>query len=476
MSGLKDRLQRMKKGDAAPRSSIIDESSVKLGADWERIEAECVTNEWGTFVRRVVSYELHAFHGHNELSLLKHYGAQIACLASGDGEPGVGCVQPEQLLFFDTETTGLGIGTGNVPFMIGVAYCEAQQLVVEQLFIRNPGEEAAMLHYFHQMLQRFTHIVTYNGRSFDWPLIKNRFVLNRMKADDNAWIQLDLLYSARSLWKDFIPSCRLSDVESGRLGFVRKDDVPGSLAPSLYFEYLAVRDAKVMEGVFRHNEHDVVTLAALAIYLGRALAGEIDLASMSLGELNRLGRWLHKWGKMEAADDAFETMWAIITEMRSPDTTITRAARHDSMLLLADWYKKQRQYERSVTLWQLWLDEKQAAFLPSIDPYIELSMYYEHRQRNYAKALYYAKEASNKLWQRQSFQRKLAIQLEEVSSALTSRIRRLQGKLDAAQQSGKERIQRQPASLNRKTGAVGHGGSNRKRKYQQAAYVMESLI
>src|SRR5690606_34269891 len=119
----------------------------------------------------------------------------------------------EKLLFFDTETTGLGLGAGNVPFMLGFGYFERQTFVVEQCLIRHPGEEPAMLEYFAGRLARCTHIVSYNGRSFDWPVLKNRYVLNRLDFPESHLRHIDFLYPSRSLWKRVLPSCSLSVVE-----------------------------------------------------------------------------------------------------------------------------------------------------------------------------------------------------------------------------------------------------------------------
>src|SRR5690606_25250317 len=124
--------------------------------------------------------------------------------------------------------------------------------VVQQLFVRDPGEEWAMLHYFKQLAANFSHLVTYNGKSFDWPLLANRYVLNRMAEGPAELEHLDLLYIARSLWKNSLDSCRLSRVEEARLGIMREGDVPGSLVPTLYFQYLTDGDFTPLEGVFRH--------------------------------------------------------------------------------------------------------------------------------------------------------------------------------------------------------------------------------
>lgn len=100
-------------------------------------------------------------------------------------EPGTGSAETsgmphERLLFMDTETTGLGHGAGNVPFMIGIGFYEGDRFTVEQMLIRHPGEEAAMLGYLQNKLKSRPVLISYNGKSFDWPIVKNRYIMNRM--------------------------------------------------------------------------------------------------------------------------------------------------------------------------------------------------------------------------------------------------------------------------------------------------------
>src|SRR5690606_20144828 len=118
-----------------------------------------------------------------------------------------------------------------------------------------------------------THLVTYNGRSFDWPVLESRFILNGWRRTEAAPGHLDFLHPSRALWRNTLPSCRLSTVEEQRLGIVRSDDVPGSLAPELYMRFLQDGDLSHVGGVFIHNELDVLTLASMAVHFGHLLSG-----------------------------------------------------------------------------------------------------------------------------------------------------------------------------------------------------------
>jgi uncharacterized protein YprB with RNaseH-like and TPR domain len=401
MSILQERLNRFRKtlsGIAKPEepSKQDEERSDRQIAkhsstndDWLEMDVTLMTNEWGSFLNRRRSFSIQHKHGQYELAKL---AGCVQELQSFHPSAEVGL---EQLLFFDTETTGLGIGAGNVPFMIGIGYYEKEQFITEQFFIRNPAEELAMLRYFNSLLTRFSHVVSYNGRTFDWPIVHNRYVLNRMKLSNPDLLQLDFLYASRSFWKNTLTSCRLSNVEEERLGFARLDDVPGSMAPTLYFQYLSEKRPSIMHGVFVHNEHDILSLAGLAIHFGLALSGELDYAAMEVEELFRIGLWQDKMGKTELAESTFSQL-------------LERPASQSSThwLLLAAFYKKKGQEIKAVKLWRdyIALERNELAFT-SVEPYIELAMYYEHRKKDYSTAYSLADKAFQQALKQASFLR-----------------------------------------------------------------------
>src|SRR5690606_4542716 len=123
------------------------------------IDAELCTIAGGTVIKRTRRYPLHASHGQSTLGALWQMGEHLGLLSA----PQQKLVSPAKLLFLDTETTGLGVGAGNVPFMIGYGYVEQEQFIVEQLFIRDPAEEHYALTHLQSVVERFSHIVTFNG-------------------------------------------------------------------------------------------------------------------------------------------------------------------------------------------------------------------------------------------------------------------------------------------------------------------------
>ncbi|MDF2725284.1 MAG: ribonuclease H-like protein, partial [Paenibacillus sp.] len=304
MSLLKERLSRLKKepSSVAANSIAVEERSAdnsaaesslsprqSLGAAWDRLGACMQLNDWGQFIVRRLTYPLQYAHGTYRLGELVGEAEPLSRLtvAAKSGKRKAQApaaeshrVSHSRMLFLDTETTGLGIGAGNVAFMVGIGFYETDAFVVEQMFIRNPSEEAAMLHHLRCRLAERDLLVSYNGKSFDWPIIKNRYILNRQKEHAVDPLHIDFLYPSRSLWRNTLPSCRLSSVERERLGLSRIDDVPGSLAPALYFQYLAEGDPTVVAGVFEHNEKDVLTLACLAVHLSRLAGGLVPTGRM----------------------------------------------------------------------------------------------------------------------------------------------------------------------------------------------------
>ena len=177
-------------------------------------------------------------------------------------------VAPADLLFFDTETTGLAGGTGTRAFMIGAAdfhddVRHGPGLRVRQLLIATLGAESAMLDAFAAWLSPSTVLSSFNGRSYDAPLLKTRYRLARRAEPLSALAHIDLLHPARRRWKGLWENCRLGTIERNVLGIERNDDLPGSQAPGAWLDYLRGGSSELLHRVAAHNHQDVVTLALL---------------------------------------------------------------------------------------------------------------------------------------------------------------------------------------------------------------------
>ena len=186
-------------------------------------------------------------------------------------------VDPRDLLFFDTETTGLAGGTGTRAFMIGAAdwHVDAaghEGLRVRQLTMATLGAEPAMLREFAGWLDPRTVLSSYNGRCYDAPLLKTRYRLARLAEPLSALDHVDLLFPSRRYWRGRWENCRLATIERQVLGIVRQDDLPGSEAPAAWLRFLRGGSAVDVRRVAAHNHQDVVTLARLFLQLVHAQA------------------------------------------------------------------------------------------------------------------------------------------------------------------------------------------------------------
>lgn len=357
----------------------------------------------------------------------------------------------ERLLFLDTETTGLGVGAGNVPFLIGLAFWEPSphgegegRLVSEQLFMRRHGEEAAMLEHLRARMAGRDILVTYNGLSFDWPLIRNRYVMNRLDDGPEPAGHLDWLYPSRSLWRHTLESCRLGAVEESRLGVARVDDLPGNQAPLYYAMYLNDGDPEPMFRVFRHNEWDLLSLVGLGIHFARLLTGQGGAAGARAPELFRLGEWLLRHDRPGLAD-------AIFSELEErPDSE-----KWPLLPALADSYKRRGRLERAVRLWR----EYAEAALPaaSVEPYVELAMYYEHRNKDYREAIAWCRRAIETVRRREALLRRSPS--DAGTSELQKRLARLERKLSrSGSGSAPDAV---PLSSGRRTSESGYAAMER---------------
>ncbi|NLP09717.1 hypothetical protein GX408_04880, partial [bacterium] len=168
-------------------------------------------------------------------------------------------LQPLRTAWIDTETTGLAGGTGTCAFLVGVARLQQSSVLVRQFFMHDFFQERAMLTGLAEWLEDVTGLMSYNGKTFDLPLLHNRCILNRVSMDWSRFLHLDLLHTSRRLWRPFAPDSRLSSMEQAVLGFRRTSDVPGELIPSLYFDSLWTRDLVPLKPIFQHNAMDLIS-------------------------------------------------------------------------------------------------------------------------------------------------------------------------------------------------------------------------
>ena len=168
----------------------------------------------------------------------------------------------ENFLFFDLETTGLSGGAGTVAFLAAFGRFVSGSLQITQyLLLDYPGENDFLDNVLSELKTKDSVIVSYNGKSFDCQIIKTRCLMNRIKPPE--FLHADLLHPARRLWKNIIQDCSQASVERNILGIERKDDIPGALAPEIWFEFLKTGKTDRLLGICDHNKFDIFGLAAI---------------------------------------------------------------------------------------------------------------------------------------------------------------------------------------------------------------------
>lgn len=276
--------------------------------------------------------------------------------------------------FLDTETSGLAGGTGTFAFLVGVGRFEGEQFRLAQFFMRDPGEEAALLAAITEFLQPCQAIVTFNGKSFDAPLLNARYTLNRQNSPLPQLSHLDLLPLARRLWRDRLPSRRLGNLEIEILGLERaEEEVPGWLVPSIYFDYLRTGDARPLKGVFYHNAMDIVAMAALLNQMSHMLNDPLEAALEHALDMVAVGKLFEALGQFERAVKLFERG---MTRNDLPEEHYWSTQRQLSML-----HKRQTNFAAAIEIWKLAAEGRQ------IYAHVELAKYFEHKQRDYQEAL-----------------------------------------------------------------------------------------
>ena len=208
--------------------------------------------------------------GQVDINLAQHADTDLLSLLALD--PTLASCDVGRALFIDTETTGLG-GAGTLAFLVGLAYREPDgHWVMEQLLLRHPGEEGALLGRVAELVAQCSLLVSFNGRSFDWPLLQSRRVMNQL-GTQAAPPHLDLLHVARRIHKRRLGRCRLVDLEHEVLGFLRgEDDISGADIAPRYHHFLRTGDEAALSAIVEHNAWDVMSMVALVALYGQSFS------------------------------------------------------------------------------------------------------------------------------------------------------------------------------------------------------------
>ena len=282
---------------------------------------------------------------------------------------------PARPLFLDLETTGLAGGAGTYAFLVGCGWFDGATFRVRQFFLSGFGAERALLAAVAELATRADAVITYNGKSFDLPLMETRYVLQRMVAPFAGLPHLDMLHPARRLWRsddEGAPGCRLSELEQSLCGFEREGDVPGFEIPARYFHYVRSGDARGLAAVLEHNRLDLLSLAMVTGYAAQMLASGPS-AARTAREAIGMGRIFERAGLTRDAHAAY----ARAADLPADAPTCAEALRGCAVLA-----RRERRFDEAASFWRRLLDLAGCPPSAAREAAEALAVHHEHRARD----------------------------------------------------------------------------------------------
>ncbi len=338
----------------------------------EWLSGEEVETPFGKHFETERLWERHRRHGSVDISTLTELPEDLLDAVSGGAVPRC---SPLRWAFLDTETTGLAGGTGTCAFLVGVGRITPEGFRVRQFFMRDYGEEPSLLNALAGHLAQFDVLVTYNGKTYDQPLLETRYRMARARPPFERMEHVDLLHGARRLWKLRLESCRLVDLENQILGVEREGDLPGEMIPYVYFEYLRTREPMRLVPIFHHNAIDILTLACFTAIVPWAFRSPEEAPLAHGADIVGLARWLRRAGDEERAARLFRRA----VELGLPDDLLFR-----TLWDLAGLEKRLGRQDAALAVMADLAGSPNAFRVPALEA---LARHYEHRERNYAMAL-----------------------------------------------------------------------------------------
>jgi len=326
------------------------------------------------------NYNLHSRYGKIPISAGLKISGEVLALLSRDRNFAERDLSTA--LFLDLETTGLSGGVGVVPFLVGLAYFQEDRFRVSQFFLGDLAEEEPFIRelerFFNQMA--FRSVVTFNGKAFDLPLLETRFILHRTALPLSGLPHLDFLFSARSLWSHKHESCRLNHLAQQILEADRQEDIPSAEIPQRYFEFLRTGEFSLVEPILYHNQEDLLSL------LGVVISGAAMFSDEEEGRIDPEADAMDLYGAARLLERTGENERSARFMRRALEGQLSGEVAALARMKLAAHFKKNRDWERAISLWQ------EMTPLNRLTCYRELAIYYEHRERDYEKARQAAEE------------------------------------------------------------------------------------
>ena len=441
-----DRMREIVAGTAYPRAGVASSAplgSVRHGMEYSQAALDALggTLDPGpdgpcVVIRR--AYEADDAYGRMQLGdYPEQSNDALGVLAGcgGDGNGDVGRGDSRQVVCVDLETTGLSGGAGTVGFIIGLGWFDRSQFLTCQYLLSSPAHERHMLDAVAAVLRTAHTIITFNGRSFDAPVMETRYAFHGLTSPLHTLRHVDLLHPGRQLWTG--DETRLVSLERNVLGLRRVGDVPGAEIPRRYVGFLRSGDARLLQPVLEHNRLDLASLgilAGLACHLVREGASATVGSAQALG-LGRVyeragrGTWAvaayRKAAGLDRSDAGEDPWWA----RRSTSGSATRA---QALRRLAHIYRRQQRHADAADAWTRLLRLSEIPERLRHEASVALAVHHEHRLRD--------------PWTAQQFAvRALAPDLPETRRhAVQHRLSRLRRKIDATSVGQEQQVLLQP--------------------------------
>ena len=325
-----------------------------------------------------------------------HEGAARVARLMGGAPDGFDAAAPA-LLFVDLETTGLSGGAGTYAFLVGCAAADGEALRIDQYFMLGHALERALLHAVRGPIAASDALVTYNGKTFDVPVLETRFLYHRQTPPCGGRPHLDLLHAARRLWRRArgviaapgvqTDSCALTSMEQALFGFRRHGDVAGFEIPARFFAFLRSADARPLEPVLEHNRLDLISLAALTARVARLVAEPPDRVG-DPRECYGVGRLLDQRG--EEAEAWYARAVALADRSWHAEDELVRV---QALRALALHCRRQARYGEAAAHWERITAARRCPPIIMREALEALAIHYEHRSRDLDRARRYAERS-----------------------------------------------------------------------------------
>ena len=355
-----------------------------------RLAAEERTTPHGSVWLAAAHYDHDYRHGRTSVGAARGWDARGLALAAREAR--AAALPAAAWAFVDLETTGLGAGPGIYAFLVGIGWLGEDGYRIEQFLLRDFGDEPALLQAVAERLAGFHGLVTFNGKTFDLPLLGARYALARRSAPHAGLPHCDLLPAARRLWAHRTSDRRLVTLESQLLGHRRRHDISSALIPDLYYEYLRSGRPEPLDAILAHNRADLLSLLLLACEASSFVARLVSGQTRALGPERSALRAEETQSHLEAEDRL--RVAQLLLPAGEPETARALLAaslagcplpevRLQAARLLAAEHKRGGDFDAACALW-----EEMLAIAPElVEPYEELAKVEEHRHAVPARAL-----------------------------------------------------------------------------------------